>query len=164
MIRNVHAREIRASVGTVGKLIDSLASRDDHLWPHDQWPSMRLDRPLGVDAVGGHGPVRYVVEGYEPGRSVSFRFTRPQGFHGRHSFRVIEVASGSSVLKHELVMTVSGAARLTWPLLYRPLHDALIEESLDRAESAAGHPPASPATRSTWTKLLRSMWSIPRRR
>lgn len=161
MVHNVHEREIAAGAEAVGKLLDSLSSMNDRLWPHDQWPSMRFDRPLEIGAVGGHGPVRYVVENYVPGRWVEFRFTRPSGFEGHHWFSVSEESENSSVLRHELVMTVKGTAVLTWPLFFRPLHDALIEESLDRAESAVGTPPSVPAKRSLWTRALRSMWSFP---
>ncbi|WP_454084602.1 SRPBCC family protein [Georgenia sp. Marseille-Q6866] len=164
MIRNVHEREIAADAEWVGELINSLASSSDRLWPRDQWPAMRLDRPLGIGAAGGHGPVRYVVEAFRPGRSVTFRFIRPVGFHGSHGFSVTAVGERSSVLRHELVMRVSGGAAVTWPLVFRPLHDALIEECLDRAASAAGHPPAVPARRSRWTRLLRGLLSARRRR
>lgn len=121
---------------------------------------MRLDRPLGVGAAGGHGPVHYVVEAYEPGRSVTFRFTKPSGFHGHHRFVVAEMADVSTVsLRHELVMTLTGIDRITWPLFFRPLHDALIEESLDRGELAVGSRPDPPAKRSLWVRALRSLWS-----
>jgi hypothetical protein len=38
------------------------------------------------------------------------------------------------VLRHELVMDATGRALLTWPLCYRPLHDAVLEDALDRAQ------------------------------
>ncbi|UNO43730.1 DUF2867 domain-containing protein [Streptomyces sp. MST-110588] len=38
---------------------------------------MRFDRPLGVGAYGGHGPVRYRVSAYDPGRRIRFDFTSP---------------------------------------------------------------------------------------
>ncbi|MGW6943453.1 hypothetical protein ACWGF3_31235 [Streptomyces xanthophaeus] len=37
-------------------------------------------------------------------------------------------------------MSTSGLPRVTWPLVWRPLHDACLEDSLDRAELArTGH-------------------------
>jgi hypothetical protein len=33
-------------------------------------------------------------------------------------------------------MQISGVAKLSWPLVFKPLHDALMEDSLDRAEEA----------------------------
>ena len=165
MIQNVHQRYIHASAASVGELLESLSTKQDRLWPRGQWPSMRLDRPLGVGATGGHGPVRYVVDAYEPGRSVRFRFTGPSGFHGHHAFTVSETAEESIVLlRHELMMTVTGLSRATWPLFFRPLHDALIEESFDRAESETGNPPAVPAKRSLWVRVLRSVAALPKTR
>lgn len=137
------------------ELIDKLASRDDVLWPRDRWPAMRFDRPLSVGAAGGHGPIRYFVETYEPGRSVRFRFTAPRGFVGTHELDVDETAAGSVRVRHVISMGTKGAARLTWPLLFRPLHDALMEDALDRAE---GHCTKSPVARKSWglrVRLLR---------
>ena len=95
---------------------------------------MRLDGPLGVGAAGGHGPVRYFVTAYEPSRRIEFQFTGPSGFHGHHSFTATSLTHHSTLLRHELSLSPSGSAKLTWPLIFRPMHDALIEESLDCAE------------------------------
>jgi hypothetical protein len=136
-VRNVHERLLPAPPSQVGLLLDSLADPSDQLWPGDRWPAMRFDRPLSVGAVGGHGPIRYRIEHYEPARMIRFRFTRPRGFGGTHGF-LVEAEAGGTLLRHELVMHVSGFARLTWPLVFRPLHDALIEDALDRASAALG--------------------------
>ena len=85
---NVHERTLNASITETGKLIDGLASSDDKLWPHDRWPAMKFDRPLEVGAIGGHGPIRYTVESYKPGRYIQFRFIEPTGFLGSHRFEV----------------------------------------------------------------------------
>jgi hypothetical protein len=119
---------------------------------------MRFDRPLGVGARGGHGPIRYFVEEREPGRCIRFRFTAPRGFLGTHGFDMEEVAPRAVRLRHTLEMSVEGLAMLTWPLFFRPLHDALIEDALDRAEAQA---PGTPAGRREWSlyvKLLR--WGL----
>ena len=161
MVLNVHEREIPASPEAVGALIDSLASDQDRLWPRDAWPSMRLNQPLGVGASGGHGPVRYSVTDYEPGRRVEFQFTGPAGFHGHHSFSVIRKTKQSTVLRHELTLSPRGAAILTWPIFFRPLHNALIEECLDRAELSVSRKSGFPNRRSVWTKILRASLSLP---
>ena len=83
-VLNIHERIIAAPLDSVGRLIDSLSSPDDRLWPQELWPAMRFDRPLAVGARGGHGPIRYDVAAYAPGRSVRFRFTGPKGFNGFH--------------------------------------------------------------------------------
>ena len=97
--RNVHERVLSLTPAEVGAIVDSLASADDPLWPHDRWPPMRFDRPLTVGAIGGHGPIRYTVEEYEPGRMIRFRFTGPPGFHGGHGFVAEPVVSGGTRLR-----------------------------------------------------------------
>jgi hypothetical protein len=158
MVTNVHERLIHAPLEAVGGLIDGLASRDDVMWPGDRWPPLRFDRPVGVGAVGGHGPVRYTVEAYEPGRSVRCRFTEPRGFVGTHGFEAEELGAGVVRLRHTLSMRVEGWARVSWPLAFRWLHDALIEDALDRAESwcESRQTPARPRRWSLWVRLLRS--------
>lgn len=155
MVRNVHERVIPASAHSVGTLIDSLAGSDDLLWPRGEWPAMRFDRQLQVGASGGHGPVGYIVEDYKPGRLVRFRFNRPAGFLGHHQFFVRPISADSCLLRHELTMRTRGVALLAWPVFFRPLHDALLEECLDRAESAFDSS-ADPAKRSLWVRFLRS--------
>jgi len=134
---NTHRRLLHASPERVGKLIDALSSPNDGLWPHG-WPRMKLDRPLGVGAKGGHGPIRYFVEAYEPGQSIRFRFTGPKGFDGWHGYDVLEATPAHCILEHRLEMQTRGPAVLMWPLLYRPLHDALLEDSLAAGETALG--------------------------
>ncbi len=151
---NIHERVFDAPASETGQLLDSLASSDDRLWPHDRWPPMKFDRPLAVDARGGHGSVGYVVAAYEPGRSIRFRFTAPPGFLGEHHFTVEELESGQSRLRHVIDMRTAGSARLAWLLLYRPLHDALLQDALDRAAVHLGGEPAKGAW-SPWVRFLR---------
>jgi hypothetical protein len=161
MIRNVHERTFEASASKLALLLDGLASANDLLWPHKQWPAMRFDRPLQVGAVGGHGPVRYTIESYQPGRSIRFRFTSPLGFLGTHGFEIEELTPNQSRLRHTLEMNVQGSAPLSWPLIFRPLHDALLEDSLD---CAARYLKAAPKNRgwSRWVRFLR--WLLAPRR
>jgi carbon monoxide dehydrogenase subunit G len=101
---------------------------------------MRFDKPLGVGAMGGHGPVRYVIEVYESAERIVFRFTSPKGFDGTHGFEVVPAGQGTR-LRHFLSMRVRGTARIAWPTVFRPLHDALIEDALDKAERSLGFTP-----------------------
>lgn len=158
---NVHERVLDAPRAEIGKLIDSLASADDRLWPRDRWPAMRFDRPLGVGAVGGHGPIRYSVESYEPGFRIQYRFSQPKGFVGVHRFEAKGLEGERTRLRHVIEMRVQGMARLTWPLAIRPLHDALIEDALDRAQRFAGGQPAQRSW-SPWVRFLR--WTMGRSR
>lgn len=139
----IHTRVLDATPAIIGSLLDGLASPGDALWPRNRWPAMRFDRPLQVGARGGHGPIRYTVAAYHPGQYVEFRFGAPRGFDGYHAFLVEPLAAVRTRLWHLLVMRASGPARLSWPLLFRPLHDALIEDCLATAERAVGGVPRS---------------------
>ncbi|HVS03795.1 MAG TPA: SRPBCC family protein [Thermoanaerobaculia bacterium] len=153
-VTNVHARRLPAAAAAVGPLLDSLATDEDRFWPHDRWPAMRLAGGLAPGAAGGHGPIRYLVEEYAPGARVRFRFTAPRGFHGHHRLEVEALGPQETLLRHVLEMEADGRARLSWPLVFRPLHDALLEDALDRAERALGGDP--PQRRwSPWVRLLR---------
>jgi hypothetical protein len=135
-IQNIHDRIIKAPRDEVGSIIDTLSSRDDKLWPKKLWPPMRLDHGLKVNSKGGHGPIRYFVEAYQPGRMVKFRFTGPKGFNGFHCFEVLTGEADKTVIKHTLAMDTSGSALITWPLIFRPLHDALMEDAFSAAQAS----------------------------
>ncbi|MBC8424132.1 SRPBCC family protein, partial [bacterium] len=143
-----------APLAEVGALLDGLSGPHEALWPDDRWPPMRFDRPLQVGARGGHGPIRYDVGAYEPGRLVRFDFTAPRGFEGHHRFEVEEREPELTRLRHVLEMDARSAAALSWPLVFRPLHDALLENALDRAEISLGLEPAG-ARWSPWVRCLR---------
>ncbi|MFI9009715.1 SRPBCC family protein [Actinosynnema sp. NPDC053489] len=143
MIHNVHTRRIPDGANLVDRVVE--------LWPADRWPPLVLDRPLGVGADGGHGFVRYRCTAHEPGRRAEFAFGPTTGVAGTH---VLEAVPGG--LRHTLTGRPRGLMRLWWPLAVRWLHDALIEDLLDNAARAAGHPPVHPARWSTWVRLLRA--------
>lgn len=153
-LSNTHERCLAAPANAAGRLIDGLGQRPDPLWPTDDWPPMRFDRPLAPGAAGGHGPIRYRVEGHEPGRRVCFRFTGPPGLAGTHEFTVEETPQGC-LLRHAIAGAATGNMLLAWPLLYRPLHDALIEDALDKAERTLTGVVARPRSWSWRVRLLR---------
>lgn len=165
-IFNRHEIEIAASEAEIGKLIDTLASANDLLWPHFRWPRMRFDKPLSIGARGGHGPIGYWIEEYEPGKRILFRFenTHPfsRGVEGYHTL-FMERAGRGTRLVHEIVGTIKGRALLLWPLVIRPLHDALVEDALAiaarRFEDAHPFPPKL----SRWVRILRLALVQPRR-
>ncbi len=159
MVLNIHTRDLHTSRDAVGALLDSLASNQDLLWPRDRWPAIRFDRPLQVGAVGGHGPIRYIVEMYEPGRAIRVRFIGTRGVHGTHGFEIKDSAPGMVCLEHRLSMRVSGVARLSWPLMFRWLHDALVEDALDRAEASITSRPLQERHWSPWVHFLRRVAS-----
>ena len=106
----------------------------------------------------GHGPIRYIVEAYTPGRSIRFRFTGPAGFDGGHGLEVVDAGDGTAGLRHTLAMTTRGVAVLSWLVAFRPLHDALLEDALATAQASLGEVPKMQAW-SRWVRLLRWAFS-----
>jgi hypothetical protein len=117
---------------------------------------MRLDRPLGAGATGGHGPIRYSVTSYEPGKKVVFQFISPRGFVGSHWFEVLPHENSGAILRHTIEMSLVGSALISWPLVVRPLHDALVEDALTNAQVALREP-ATPVSWSAWVRVLRKV-------
>jgi hypothetical protein len=118
---NVHQRLLRASPERVSELLASLGSPGDRLWPRKGWPRMRLDGPVAVGAAGGHGPIRYRVEAWEPGRLVRFRFTGMRGVDGWHAFEILDATPQHCVLEHRMEARLTGMTRLQWACVIRPL-------------------------------------------
>lgn len=155
--KNVHERTICRSIQRVGELLDSLSTEKDRLWPSESWPPMRLDRPLREGAKGGHGPIRYQVIQFEPGRRVRFKFTGPPGFEGFHEFILISRSQEETTIRHEIHMNAKGQSLFTWPVIFRPLHDALIEDAFNKAERQLGLP-AGDSDWSVWVRILRFLF------
>lgn len=124
-------------------------------WPAPEWPAMVLDRPVSVGAHGGHGPIRYHVTGYDPGRRVEFAFDPGTGLVGTHVLSVEPAGPAAAHVRHVLEGDLRGSAVLRWTLVTRWLHDAVLEDLLDRAEAAVGTGPTRPARWSPWVRLLR---------
>jgi hypothetical protein len=138
-VLNIHERELEADAARIGALIDSLASKEDRLGPKYVWPRMEFDRPLGGGANGRHGPIRYFVEAFTPAESITFRFTGPKGFDGFHGLEIVSGPNQRVVLRHTLSMTTHGPAVVSWPLVFRPMHDALVEELVNRYKGTETH-------------------------
>lgn len=155
MVVNIHERAYEAPVSEVAALVATLSSKDDRFWPYECWPRMRFDRGLVPGASGGHGPVRYRVERVDLASKIVFRFTGPAGLDGGHAFTITSASDALTTLRHEIRLHPRGSARLTWPLFFRPMHDALIEETFDKVGRELGSPPENPHRRSAWVRLLR---------
>lgn len=153
-MRNVHSRAIAAPAHVVDALLDTLSGPDDRIWPVPTWWPMRFDGPLAPGSVGGHGPVPYEVAAREPGL-VRFAFRPGVGLEGHHEYTVTPDGPDHCVLTHTLAGRAVGAGRLTWPLMVRWCHEALIKESLDNAEYAATGGVARPHRMSPWVRLGR---------
>ncbi|GHJ04545.1 MULTISPECIES: SRPBCC family protein [Streptomyces] len=151
---NVHERPLPAPPESVGALLDSLGCPDDRLWPPG-WPELRFQGPPAVGVPGGHGPISYVVSHYVPGRWIRFRFTGPRGFEGFHEFSVESLGEGRSLLRHTLVVRPYGWRWLAWPVVVRPVHDAVFGQVLERAERALTGRTVRPAGRGWYARVLR---------
>lgn len=153
---NTHSRHFRVDCQQVAPLLDALSSEQDPLWPRQHWPRLRLNGPLAPGSVGGHGPIRYQVADYQPGQWVEFSMLQPHLWSGYHRLEIVREAGGCRLVHHlEFSLTWRGA--LTWWLAVRWLHDALLEDALDRAECLLhGSVPAA-ARWSPWVQLLRKL-------
>ena len=157
MIRNVHERVINAPLEPLGVLLDGLGQKGDRLWPSRSWPPMVLDRPLAPGADGGHGPIRYHVSEYEPGRRVRFTFHPRTGIIGAHELGLDALDDERSRIRHVLIGRTSGAMRVMFPAAVEPLHDAVIEDLFDNAERETTGTVIRPATWSPRVRVLRRL-------
>ncbi|NED95580.1 DUF2867 domain-containing protein [Phytoactinopolyspora alkaliphila] len=162
LVRNTHERVIPASAEALGELMSTLGSDDDKLWPSPAWLAMRLDRPISVGADGGHGPIRYWVSEYEPGRRVRFTFHPETGIDGFHELVIEPLPDGNVVLRHFAEGAPRGVTRILWPVAIRPMHDAVVEDLLDNAERHTTGGVERPATWSRWVRILRRFTELPR--
>ena len=153
-IHNTHHRVIAASAAQVGQLLDTLGSAQDQVWPIPQWPAVKLDRPLQVGATGGHGPIRYHVSEYEPGRRIRFQFE--PDWNGYHECKITALGPHQCQLSHVIAADPGWSFSLRWLALIRPMHDALIEDLFDRVESHFA-PVAQPQFWSAGVRLGRWM-------
>jgi hypothetical protein len=153
-IESVHTRELPVTAHELGRILDTLAGPDDKLWPIERWPNdpIGFDRPLAVGARGGHGPIRYTVAAYEPGRRIAFEFEPGSGLRGHHRLEVEPVDGDRARMRHVLDAEVGGIYRLLRPV-FLAMHDALVEDLLDKAELAATGRLARAARWPRWLRL-----------
>ncbi len=165
-IYNRHDRPINTTEITAASILDGLSGPDDKLWPHETWPPMQLDGPLGTGARGGHGPVRYRVEQFIPGRKAVFRF-EPEGLaaglDGVHYFEITP-AIGQVLMTHVVEANCGLAMWAKWRLVIGPLHDALMEDAFDKVENGIAGKKIKSSPWSPRVKFLREMMARKRRR
>ncbi|MFF0624247.1 DUF2867 domain-containing protein [Streptomyces sp. NPDC004296] len=163
-VRDTHARTVQAPADAVGALLDQVGGESDPFFPAPAWPPLRLDRPLGVGADGGHGRIRYHVTAYEPGRRIRFAFAPgPSGQSaGYHELTVRPLGPDRCRVDHVLESRLPFARRLAWHLAIRAAHATVTEELLDNLERAATGHLRAPTRRSPRVRLLnRLQWDRP---
>jgi len=154
-MRNIQQRTIAAPAAAVGALLDRLATRDDPIWPTPTWPRLVLDDGLTPGSRGGHGPIRYSVVAYEPGRRVRFEFDRGLGIVGYHELLLTDEGPGRCRLTHTIQGRTEGRFRLLWPLAVRWLHEALVKDLLARADVVATGQVRDIPRWSVWVRAMR---------
>lgn len=155
-IINVHQREYGEGITTISEILDSLSSKNDRLWPNEIWPPMKLNDGLEINSSGGHGPISYYVSQYDKGKSIEFTFTRPVDFKGTHAFEIIEKAENTILLRHTIDMTVNLKGFLMWYLAIKWLHDALLEDCLDKVHNQLNEIKVQPP-HNFWVNILRNI-------
>lgn len=131
-VTNIHYRIYNVSIKKITELFNTLSSKRDMIWPVEKWPKMIFKDGIKVGASGGHGPIRYVVEEYNSKELIQFRFTKPYGFVGTHRFEIKELPNNQTKVTHVIEMNTQGIGSLIWLFAIRSLHNALIEDCLDK--------------------------------
>jgi len=152
---NTHTRLLKAPKSEVLLLFRTLATPDDRIWPTDKWPAMRFREGLIPGAKGGHGPIRYSVVEYDPNGYVCFSFRKPRGFHGTHALLLESEQDSNTRITHTIDMQVRGIGIFTWNIVFRWLHDALIEDAFDKVERQVDPESAPASAYSPWVQCLR---------
>jgi len=165
-VYNRHDRKIITTETVAASILDSLSGPVDKLWPHETWPPMQLDGPLGRGARGGHGPIRYRVEQFLPGKKAVFRF-EPEGLaaglDGIHYFEV-SPADGHVIMSHVIEAQCGLAMWAKWRIVIEPLHDACIEDAFDKVENGIAGKKVKSSPWSPRVRFLREMIARKRRR
>jgi len=155
-VLNIHKRTINQPKAIISKLLETLSTESDKLWPTDQWPPMKLHKGLTIGSKGGHGPIRYTVNLYNPGELIQFEFRKPNGFNGVHRFEITELENDKTEIKHTIEMNTTGIGTLTWTIAVRWLHDALMEDAFDKVENQFVTEKKKPKW-NIWVRVLRKI-------
>lgn len=153
---NLHTRTINQPKHKVEELFRTLSSKNDMMLATDKWSPMILDNGLNVGSKGGHGPIKYKVQDYNPDNYIQFQFTEPKGFNGLHKFEITELDTNVTELKHSIDMNTTGSATLKWVFVISWLHDAYIEDAFDKVENHFANDKKN-CKWTIWVKILRRM-------
>lgn len=118
-VLNIHKRTLSQPKSKVAEILKTLSTENDRIWPKENWPEMKFKNGIQLGANGGHGPIRYSVEKYNPDEIIQFQFSKPEGFDGVHKFEIKELADNKTEVKHTIEMNIKGKELLIW-VLYVP--------------------------------------------
>ena len=153
-VLNIHQRKIQVSKERIIELFASLATKEDKVWPTENWPKMKFKDGLQNGSQGGHGPIRYGIIDYNPLEHIIFKFQKPEGFNGIHKFEIAELGLEETEIKHTIKMKTSIMGAIKWLLVVRWLHDALIEDAFDKIQNQLVQQQKKTEW-SFWVKILR---------
>lgn len=155
-VLNIHTRTINQPIEVVGGLLSSLSSERDKVWPFEAWPAMKFKEGLTLNARGGHGPIRYHISKYTPNKSIEFTILSPKGFHGTHSYAFMSKTDKTTEVTHTIDMKTEGSGTIIWLFAVKWLHNALLEDSLDKIENQFNKQKKN-TKRSFYVSLLRRL-------
>lgn len=154
-VLNIHKRTLNQPKNKVTELLKTLSTQNDKIWPKENWPEMKFEDGIQVvGSKGGHGPIRYSVEKYNPSEIIQFRFSKPNEFNGIHKFEINELSGGKTEIKHTVDMNTEGKGTFIWAFAIRSLHNALIEDGFDKLENNFSDNRKSTEW-NVWVKFLR---------
>jgi hypothetical protein len=156
-IINKHERVVKTEKSKIGQMLDEICIKEKTVWPRDRWPAIEFEKSMSVGVAGGHDGIRYTITKYIPGKYLECKFTAPVGFIGSHTFEIIEIDNSTCKISHISRITPKGKIRILWPIIMRPLHDAMLEDLFDNVEIAAGLNPNKKRW-SFWVKMLRKLY------
>ena len=134
-VLNIHQRIIQQPKSALVKLLDTLATKEDKVWPQEKWPAMRFKDGLVEGAQGGHGPIEYFIKKIVPNESIEFQFTKPTGLKGIHKLELKSLDANQTEIKHTIDVTTNLVGTIQWKTFIESLHDALIEDAFDKVEN-----------------------------
>ena len=147
----------------MAELLKTLSTENDRIWPKENWPAMKFKDGIQVGAKGGHGPIRYSVEKYNLDEIIQFKFSKPNGFNGVHKFEIKELDKEKTEIKHTIDMNTTRKGTLIWTFAIRSLHNALIEDELDKLENNFSDNQKSTKW-NMWVRFLRKQIAKKRRK
>jgi len=156
-IINIHQREYNHPLSDLSKIFETLATDNDLIWPKEKWNPMILDNGLCVNSSGGHGIIRYYISRYEDRKLIEFRFVEPKEFVGIHCFELIPIADDRTIIKHTINAQLNVKGLILWYLVVKWLHDALLEDCLDKIENNLEQSNAK-TNYNPWVKILRKIF------
>jgi len=162
-VLNIHKRTINQPKDKVTELLKTLSTENDRIWPKEKWPEMKFKEGIQIGAKGGHGPIRYSTEKYNPNEIIQFRFSKPNGFNGIHKFEIKELDKEKTEIKHTIDMNTEGKGTLIWTFAICSLHNALIEDGFDKLKNNFSDNRKSTEW-NIWVKFLRKQISKKRRK